>query len=40
MIFVHFLSSYIMSSILVKKPIGFYPISGSNTGYYQVEGGA
>ena len=39
MIFVHFLSSYIMSSILVKKPIGFYPISGSNTGYYQVEGG-
>ena len=39
MIFVYFLSSYIMSSILVKKPIGFYPISGSNTGYYQVEGG-
>ena len=28
-----------MSSILVKKPIGFYPVSGSNTGYYQVEGG-
>lgn len=28
-----------MSSILVKKPIGFYPISGSNTGYYEVEGG-
>lgn len=27
-----------MSSILVKKPIGFYPISGSNTGYYEVEG--
>lgn len=40
MIFVLFQSSYIMSSILVKKPIGFYPISGSNTGYYQVEGGA
>ena len=39
MIFVHFQSSYIMSSILVKKPIGFYPISGSNTGYYEVEGG-
>lgn len=39
MIFVHFQSSYIMSSILVKKLIGFYPISGSNTGYYQVEGG-
>ena len=28
-----------MSSILVKKPIGFYPISGSNTVHYQVEGG-
>lgn len=28
-----------MSSILVKKPIGFYPVSGSNTGYYEVEGG-
>lgn len=39
MIFVHFQSSYIMGSILVKKPIGFYPISGSSSGYYQVEGG-
>lgn len=39
MIFVQFQNSYIMSSILVKKPIGFYPISGSKTGYYEVEGG-